>query len=249
MNAIVRFAELPEPGEWLANHRLAVIMPAKDEVAVIADVVTSLSRLYPSLPVIVVDDASEDDTARIAEKNGAIVLRLPVALGAWGAIQTGMRYALHLGYDTVVTMDADGQHMAEEIPKLLEIKCREASDVVIGAFPERGSPARRLAWRFFRLLSGFSLADLTSGFRVYGRQALWMLASPRATLLEYQDLGVLLMVRFAGLKISETPVRMRPRLAGKSRVFSSWWQVSIYLAQTVLLLLSFVHQRRRFRAK
>ncbi|WP_022947216.1 glycosyltransferase family protein [Methylohalobius crimeensis] len=62
--------------------------------------------------------------------------------------------------------------------------------MVIGAYPQRGSRARRLAWRFFRALSGFEFADLTSGFRVYRRPALWLLASPRASLLEYQDMGV-----------------------------------------------------------
>jgi len=249
MNAVIQITE-PEPtSRTVATPRLAVVMPARDEAAVIGRVIASVRRCLPGIPVIVIDDASADDTAAMAEAAGATVLRLPVSLGAWGAIQTGMRYALKQGLDTVVTMDADGQHLAEEIPRLLESRQQSGADVVIGAYPERGSRARRLAWWLFRRLSGFSFADLTSGFRIYDRSAIWLLAAPRATLLEYQDIGVLLLLRFAGLKIVEVPVTMRPRLMGKSRVFNSWWRVGLYMVQTILLLLSSTHHRRRFKAK
>ena len=245
MNAVIQITEPAPDSRTLAAPRLAVVMPARDEAAVIGRVIASVRRCLPGIPVIVIDDASRDDTAAMAEAAGATVLRLPVSLGAWGAIQTGMRYALKRGLDTVVTMDADGQHLAEEIPRLLESLQQSGADVVIGAYPERGSRARRLAWWLFRQLSGFSFADLTSGFRIYNHRALWLLASPRATLLEYQDVGVLLLLRFADLKIIELPVKMHPRLMGKSRIFSSWWQVGVYLFQTVLLLLSCAHQRRK----
>jgi len=251
MNAVVRIVEpsreAPDP---IAEPRLAVVMPAKDEAAVVAAVVASVRRCLPGAVVIVVDDASGDDTAAVAEAASAVVLRLPVSLGAWGAAQTGMRYALRLGCDTVVTMDADGQHRAEEIPKLLQARRATGADVVIGAYPERGSRLRRLAWRLFRLLSGFSFADLTSGFRLYDHAALCLLASPRATLLEYQDLGVLLLVRARGLVIAETPVTMRPRLDGKSRVFASWWRVGWYMVQTVFLCLAkFALNERRHKMR
>lgn len=220
------------------QSRLAILMPAKDEAAAIGQVVESVRSNFPEAVLIVIDDGSVDTTAEMAEFAGANVLRLPIALGAWGAIQAGMRYALRLKCDTVVTMDADGQHLADEIPALLEAMERDRAAVVIGAYPERGSRARRFAWRFFRVLSGFSFADLTSGFRAYNREALWCLASPRATMLEFQDIGVLLLMRSQGLTIAEIPVSMRKRLAGKSRVFSSWWKVGGYLFQTVLLCLA-----------
>ncbi|WP_051149717.1 glycosyltransferase family 2 protein [Methylohalobius crimeensis] len=216
----------------------AILIPAKDEALLVGQVVASVRRHFSHAHLIVIDDGSGDETAAEAAEAGATVLRLPVSLGAWGAIQTGMRYALRLGCETAVTMDADGQHLAEEIPKLMEALEREQAEVVIGAFPERGSPARQIAWRFFRALTGFEFADLTSGFRVYRRRALSLLASPRASLLEYQDVGVLLLLRAQGLKIAETEVSMQPRLEGKSRVFSSWWRVGVYLFQTLILCLA-----------
>ncbi len=245
MNAMLHLAESRRDWAPLAEPRLAVVMPARDEAAVVGRVIVSVKEKFPRALVVVIDDASVDATSEMAERAGARVLRLPVPLGAWGAIQAGMRYALRQGCDTVVTMDADGQHLAEEIVKLLETRRREAADVVIGAYPRRGSLARRLAWEVFRWLSGFSHVDLTSGFRVYGYRALCLLASPRATLLEYQDLGVLMLLRRAGLETAEVAVSMGPRVEGKSRIFSNWWKVAVYLFQTVLLCLAGLHFLRR----
>jgi glycosyltransferase involved in cell wall biosynthesis len=108
-----------------------------------------------------VDDGSIDETGAIALLSGACVLRAPLWQGAWGAIQTGIRYALRHGYSGVVTMDADGQHEPAYLPQLLE--AARNADVVIAACPARGSAMRHIAWRYFRFLTGFTLEDLTSG--------------------------------------------------------------------------------------
>jgi hypothetical protein len=85
------------------------------------------------------------------------------------------------------------------------------------------------------MISGFQLQDLTSGFRYYDRQAIELLAQEEATLLDYQDIGVLLILRKAGLRIVEVPVSMNTRLVGRSRIFNSWFSVAIYMLTTTLL--------------
>ena len=97
---------------------------------------------------------------------------------------------------------------------------------------------RRIAWHWFRLLTGLNVTDLTSGFRCYRGDALRVLASSEATLLDYQDVGTLLMLRRAGLSVVEVPVRMNERVAGASRIFGSWLKVARYMAITTLLCLS-----------
>jgi hypothetical protein len=72
-------------------------------------------------------------------------------------------------------------------------------------------------------LTGLRFDDLTSGFRYYGPRACSLLASEDATLLDYQDIGVLLLLRRANLRISEVSVLMNPRKSGASRIFFSWW--------------------------
>jgi len=214
-----------------------IVVPAKNEAATIAGVIAEV-RAATSMPVLLVDDGSNDRTADMAREAGAVVLSPPLHLGAWGAIQTGLRYALEQGYRRVVTLDADGQHEAKWIPDLLTVLNRGEADLVIGAFPERGSRARQVAWTLFRQITGLSYADLTSGFRAYNAKAISLLAGEEATLLDYQDIGVLLLVRSAKLHIAEVPVQMRLRTTGPSRIFSSWWAVAKYMFETILLCLA-----------
>lgn len=214
---------------------LAVI-PALNEEATIGEVVLAV-RQAGLVDVLVVDDGSKDDTAKLAIDAGARVVRGALASqGAWGAIQTGIRYAVRRGYSGVVTLDADGQHEPAYIAQL--VGAATTADVVIGAYPERGSAMRRIAWAWFRRITGFELADLTSGFRYYNRKACELLAGPEATLLDYQDVGVLLLIRRSGLRIVEVPVAMNSRNSGKSKIFSSWWTVGKYMIETTLLCLA-----------
>jgi glycosyltransferase involved in cell wall biosynthesis len=211
-----------------------VVIPAKNEALTVGKVVRRI-KTYFSGTVVVIDDASTDETIQVARDAGAKVLSLPFSLGAWGATQTGLRYAVKKNYHIAITMDADGQHESESIPDLLYVLNTTECDVVIGAFPQRGSFARRFAWTLFRQLSGITLEDLTSGFRVYNRAAIELLASRHATLLEYQDLGVLILLKKSGFCIQETPTLMHPRSVGHSRIFSSWWAVSHYMVYTITL--------------
>jgi hypothetical protein len=90
------------------------------------------------------------------------------------------------------------------------------------------------------------LQDLTSGLRAYNHAAISVLACDETSLLDYQDIGVLLYLKKQGIRIMEAPVIMNPRLSGHSRVFSSWWTVGRYLALTAVLSLS---KRKRETAK
>ena len=226
----------PEADHTTATGKdVLIVIPARDEAATIG---AMLHRLQAAgwTDVLVIDDQSSDATGTIARQAGATVLRPTLSMGAWGGMQTGIRYGLSHGYQAVITMDADGQHEVEEIAALLN--ARTSADLVIGAFPERASALRQLAWRWFRELAGFDLRDLTSGFRLYNRAAMRVLASREATLLDYQDLGALIMVRHAGLHITEVPVTMNLRVSGQSRIFNSWLSVGRYMAATTLLCLA-----------
>ena len=224
---------LPRPA--VVRDETLIVIPARNEAATIGALLESL-RAQGYRQVLVVDDLSDDGTGDIARAGGAMVLRPVLGLGAWGGMQTGIRYGLREGFGRVITMDADGQHEVGELPKLLAASAR--SDVVIGAFPQRASRLRRIAWTWFRMLTGLPLTDLTSGFRCYRSPAMEVLASGEATLLDYQDVGTLLLLRKAGLRIIEVPVTMKERVDGISRIFNSWLSVGRYMAVTTLLCLS-----------
>lgn len=216
---------------------VGVVIPALNEADSIGKVIASLRRQCP-YPVVVVDDYSDDATARIAAQAGAYVLPLAARLGAWGATQAGIRYLLQQGCDIVATLDADGQHEPGTLPSLLQPVINGSADVAIGTCPERVSRLRLLAWMMMKLTSGLRMEDITSGFRVYNRRAMQALADPRATLFDYQDVGVLLRLQAAGLTLLDVPVKMQERSEGCSRVFHSWLVVGRYMLQTLLLGLS-----------
>ncbi len=226
-----------QPSTPHQGREAVILIPAHNEAATVGAIVRAARRLW-GYPVVVIDDCSSDATVEQAQAAGAIVLSLILQLGAWGAIQTGLRYAKQFGYQMAITLDADGQHEPDSIGDLLEPIRLGQADVVIGAFPARASCARRLAWRYFRWLTGLAVEDITSGFRAYDRQAIDLLAGCTATLLDYQDVGVLLLLNRHGLRVIEVPVRMQPRTQGISRVFRSWWTVGSYMLQTTVLCLA-----------
>jgi hypothetical protein len=223
----------------MKRSTLAVLVPAWNEEVTVADVVSKI-RNDCQYDVIVINDASTDRTAERAAAAGATVLNLPINLGAWGATQTGIRFALKRGYRQVITMDADGQHLPAAIPDLLVPIAAGEADMVIGSCTQRGSKARKMAWRFFRGMTGLEIEDLTSGFRAYDLPAMKILASKKATLLEYQDVGVLLLLIHAGLRMQEIKVPMCVRVSGSSKIFSSWFKVAEYLLLTLILCTSHI---------
>ena len=220
----------------LPTECLAVI-PARDEVATVAGVVAGV-RTALGCSVLVVDDASTDGTAASARTAGAEVLMLPIGLGAWGASQAGMRYATRRGFKSVICLDADGQHLPDSLPLLFEEHARTGANVVIGTCFERLSLPKRIAWQYLRMLTGLRLRDFTSGLRLYDQQAMQILAEPEASLLDYQDVGVLMLLAGKGMRIAETATPMQERMNGHSRVFASWAVVARYMFNTTILCIS-----------
>jgi glycosyltransferase involved in cell wall biosynthesis len=149
------------------DARLSVIIPAKNEAAIIGAVVASVREHYPNAEILVVNDGSDDETAALAENSGAKVVTHPIPLGNGAAIKSGARAA---SGDVLVMMDGDGQHKAEDIHSLVE-KLGQGYDMAIGA-RDSGSHAGigRLAANglynvFASVISGHRILDLTSGFR------------------------------------------------------------------------------------
>jgi hypothetical protein len=219
------------------HAKVAVIIPALNEAATIVGVVEGVK--CQGFDVYVVDDNSNDGTGALASRAGATVLRLPFSSGAWMSLQAGLLYAARSDdYEFFVTLDADGQHDPENIRNLISAYETMDTNVLIASCPQRGSLARRSVWRIFSILTRLRIHDLTSGFRLYDRKALEVLLTHEATLLDYQDLGVLLLLRRYGIECDELPVFMRKRTNGHSRVFRSWVEVGRYMANTFIWIVA-----------
>ena len=146
---------------------LSIVLPAKNEAEGLQRTVPALRAAYPDAEIIVVDDGSTDGTAAVAAAAGARVLSSPYSMGNGAAIKRGTRAAAG---DTLVFMDADGQHSAANVAALLA-KLDEGYDMVVGARDRSGQAnlQRGLANAFYNRLAswmtGHKVIDLTSGFR------------------------------------------------------------------------------------
>ena len=147
---------------------ISIVLPAKNEAEGLQRTLPALRAAYPDAEIIVVDDGSTDETARVAANAGATVLSSPYSMGNGAAIKRGARAARG---DVLVFMDADGQHSAEHIAALLAKLEQEGYDMVVGARDRSGQANlhRGLANGFYNRLAswmtGHKVVDLTSGFR------------------------------------------------------------------------------------
>ena len=230
-----------------ARTALAVV-PAYNEAATIAGVVTSLRCHAPDFEVLVIDDGSTDDTSRLARAAGARVVRPPFNLGIGGAVQTGFVFAREAGYDLMVQVDGDGQHDPEELPKLVAAMASDVDMVCGSRFLRKGeylAPISRragihvFAWLLSRLV-GQPVTDPTSGFRLYNRRAIKLFADDYPH--DYPEVEAVLMLHHHQLRMLEIPVRMFQRGGGSSSINSG---KSAYYMIKVLLALFVALARRR----
>ena len=145
----------------------SIILPAKNEAAALQDLLPELRERFPDFEIVLVNDGSSDNTAEICEKNNVVHVGLPYSMGNGAAIKAGARVA---SGDTLVFMDADGQHRPEDIPRLLDL-LNDGYDLVVGARSResQASFGRLCANTFYNwfasMMVGHKIADLTSGFR------------------------------------------------------------------------------------
>jgi len=193
-----------------------IVIPAWNEAANLAAVVTELRASRPHDEIAIVDDGSLDATSEEARRLGCVLLRLPLHLGYGVAVQTGIKYALRAGHRIVVTFDGDGQHDPAEVEALVAA-VRAGADVAVGsrflsAESYRGGPSRRTGrWVFSQLagaLTGIRLTDPTSGLKALGPRAQSLFASSRFP-DRFPDADALVLARRARLAIVERPACMR----------------------------------------
>lgn len=189
--------------------RIAVAIPAYDAVHSVGSVVSRARDLIQD--VLVIDDGSRDGTAEAARTAGAEVHSFPKNCGKGAALHAAFAILFSRGFTGVVTVDADGQHLPEEIPRLLEVAC--GADLVLGTrdhlFAEMGIVRRfsnRLSSRAISGVAGQPISDVQTGFRLYTRELIERTGFPE-TGFEAESAVVVRAVRL-GLRVTTTPIRL-----------------------------------------
>jgi polyprenyl-phospho-N-acetylgalactosaminyl synthase len=199
------------PGQHVPHADVTVVVPALDEEAGVATVVSGLRSEFGR--VVVVDDGSTDRTADLARAAGAHVVRHPSNLGQGAALQTGFAYALtDPGMRHVITFDSDGQHRVEDALSLLAVARDTGVDVVLGSrflAPDSEVPAARRAVlragiAFTRATTRLQVTDTHNGLRVLNRRAIEQIDLTLADMAHASQLLGLIARR--GLSWTEAPV-------------------------------------------
>jgi len=162
--------------------KIFCVIPAYNEEKSIADVITRVKPFVSE--IVVINDCSFDNTAKIAKANGAITISHPINRGQGAALQTGTNYALQHGADIIVHFDADNQFQAEEIEEVIAPIIKDEADAVLGSrFLTKKSNIPKfkkniimpLARTVNRLFFDIKLTDPQSGFRALNRKAAQMI--------------------------------------------------------------------------
>lgn len=210
--------------------RTVVFIPAWNEEASITGVIDDVREHLPGVDVLVVDDGSTDATTERARAAGAVVASLPFNQGLGAALQTGYLFALRNEYDFCAHLDADGQHPAAEVARLLEEVRSGRADLVIGSRyrdPEAAEAesddykptlSRRIGTSVFRffltLATRQRFTDTTSGMRAANRRVMALFSERYSP--DFAEIESLQLAVRQGLRVEEVPVRMLERTGGSS---------------------------------
>jgi glycosyltransferase involved in cell wall biosynthesis len=197
--------------------KVSVVIPAYNEAWAIGKTIKEIQEQLPDAEILVVDDGSTDETAKVAREAGAYIWSHPYNIGNGAAVKTGIRVA---SGEKIVLMDGDGQHDPADIPRLLE--AAQTYDLVVGA-RNNGSQAgwhRSLANRIYnklaRYATKFPIEDLTSGFRIMDRETVINYLYLLPNTFSYPTTLTLSYLR-SGRTLCYVPVHARKR-EGKSKI-------------------------------
>ena len=214
------------------KHHLLII-PAYNEERHITSVLKHIRKQNGlNCDILVVDDGSQDATADLAKKCGAVTLSLEANVGYGKALEAGYRYAAKNGYEYIAQMDGDGQHDAPCVKKMFNILEAHRADVVIGSrfldstlggTYEAGF-LRRIGMIFFSalvtLVTGRKISDPTSGFRAFHQRVLPLLLHARFP-KDFPDADAIILLAKCGARVVETAVPMYSKDERKS-IHSGW---------------------------
>lgn len=206
------------------KDKILVVIPAYNEAENIEKVLKEIKKDIDYADILVINDCSKDNTYEIVKKNGVKCITNVFNMRYAMAVQVGIKYAYQNGYDYVIQMDGDGQHIASEAEKLYKEAKNTNADIVIGSryIKDMGYPCplfRRIGTKMFekmiKLFTKRRIADPLSGFQCLNRRVIEKY-SKIGNYPEFPDANLVIEMLLTGYKIVEVPVKMRLRESGES---------------------------------
>ena len=239
------------------KDKVLVVIPAYNEAENIEKVLKEIKKDIDYADILVINDCSTDNTEQIVRNNKVNCITNVFNMKYAFAVQTGIKYAYQNGYDYVIQMDGDGQHIASEAEKLY-LKAKESdADIVIGSryIKDMGYPCplfRRIGTKMFeRLIKLFTkrrIADPLSGFQCLNRRVIEKY-SKKGNYPEFPDANLVIEMLLTGYKIVEVPVKMRLRENGVSMHSGIIKPIKYMIGQLYICILIFIKYvgKRRYK--
>ncbi|NJD22538.1 MAG: glycosyltransferase family 2 protein [Melioribacter sp.] len=233
-------------------NKILIIIPAFNESKNLKKILPDLKKKILKVDIIVVSDASSDDTVEVAKLEKVFYVSHPINLGIGGAVQTGMKFAVENNYDIAIQFDGDGQHLASEINTLIRPILNDEADMVIGSryILDKGYKTpliRRIGMLFSAWLTSIivrqKLTDITSGFRAWNKKALSVFSKEYPS--NFAGVESNIHGYFCGVRIKEIPCKFEPRQSGKSSI--NFWRSFYYPFKTIITALGVVLRANSFR--
>ena len=231
-----------------------VAIPCYNEEYNIKLVIEDLTTNFPESDILIVNDASTDNTLSVLRKLSVTYIDLPFNLGYAGALQTAFKYASEKKYPYLIQFDGDGQHLAIEAKKLYNIAIDNKLDIVIGSrFKEnlgyKHGFLKTIATIFFTKLiwwiTKIKITDPTSGFQVLEYEV-YQKYSKIYGFPEYPDAPLLIEMALAKRKIFEYPVKMNLRLHGTS-MHAGFWKPIKYMLHMIYSIIIILLNSRKYK--
>lgn len=205
--------------------KILISIIAYNEENNILNTIRDLQKHNFGYDIAVISNGSKDMTDEICRENGIYCISHCInSGGSMGTVMTYFMNGYSQNYDIICQFDGDGQHIASELPKIIQPILDGKADYVIGSRFIEGNGfqstfVRRLGIRLFSVIvstmMGMKITDVTSGFRAYNRKVMELYAKKMR--IELHDVNQLLLLSFFnGIKVAEVPVVMQERIAGKS---------------------------------
>lgn len=223
-----------------------LLIPAFNEEKSLKSTVENLKLKCSNIDFLIINDGSKDETVQVCRDNHYPFLDLSTNLGLAGALQAGMKYAYRHDYDCAIQFDADGQHLPEYVPSLIE--AIGTNDIAIGSrFIDQKKPhslrmfGNNLISFAIKITTGKTIKDPTSGMRAFNKRMIKHLALG----LNYgpEPDTVSFLIKRADAKVVEVPVRMAERFAGESYL-KPWNAIMYMLHMTIsIFFIQFIRKR------
>lgn len=192
------------------KQNLSVLIPSYNEARTIGHIVAEL--ILKGFIVYVVDDGSSDDTARLAHAEGAVVVKHRKNMGKGASLREGFRHIVKKGFDAVIIMDGDGQHLASDIGNFMEKMDATGADIVIGnrmldvsSMPKERKYTNRFMSYLISLISGQRVPDSQCGYRLIKTEVLKKVTL-EASNYEIESEMIIRASR-AGFRIESVPIK------------------------------------------